>query len=340
MPAKVSKKTVLITGGCGFIGTHTSLGFLADGWEVVALDNLSRTGARKNWTELQALPSWSLAHADIRSANEVKKIVEDVQPQLVIHLAAQVAVTHSVKDPRTDFEINALGTLNILEAVRALNPKPMVIYSSTNKVYGDLGHIDFTEDDLQILWPNGWRGVSERSPLDFYSPYGCSKGVADQYVRDYFRLFQVPSVVFRQSCIYGPRQYGEEDQGWVAWFAIAALKKRPISIYGSGKQVRDLLHVEDLVKLYKLAYAHQGKISGRVFNVGGGIDNALSLLQYLNFLRQRRIEITPRFDSTRPGDQKIFVSDNSAIKQALGWAPSISTTVGLAQMVDDLEARL
>lgn len=336
----MSKNKVLITGGCGFIGTHTSLGFLKDGWEVVALDNLSRTGARKNWVDLQTMSSWSLAHADIRSANEVRKIVEDVQPDLVIHLAAQVAVTHSVKDPRTDFEINALGTLNILEAVRGLTRKPMVIYSSTNKVYGDLGHINFTEDQMQVKWPAGWNGVSEESPLDFYSPYGCSKGVADQYVRDYFRLFQIPSVVFRQSCIYGTRQNGEEDQGWVAWFAIAALKKRPITIYGTGKQVRDLLHVDDLVRLYKMAFDQKEKTQGRVFNVGGGVQNALSLLQYLELLKKRGIEISPRYDKTRPGDQKIFVSDNTALKQTIGWVPQISFEQGLCQMVDDLQSRL
>jgi CDP-paratose 2-epimerase len=254
----------------------------------------------------------------------------------ILHLAAQVAVTTSLSDPRTDFEVNALGTFNVLEAVRKVdtNTKPIVLYSSTNKVYGDLEELRIDELSTRYHLADLPAGVSEHQQLDFHSPYGCSKGAADKYVRDYARVYGIPTVVFRQSCIYGPQQFGVEDQGWLAWFSIASIAKRPVTIYGTGKQVRDVLYVEDLLRLYEGAIEQISLARGNVYNVGGGNDNATSILEFLDDLEVRHALPLPRtHGAIRQGDQKVFVSDNSKAAEALGWRPEMPIADGVHELV-------
>jgi CDP-paratose 2-epimerase len=336
----MNPKTAIVTGGCGFIGVHTCLRLLRDEWLVIAVDNLSRLGTERNLHELKTHSRFEHAKVDVRDFNALEDLLISRQPDLIIHLAGQVAVTTSIKDPRSDFEINVIGAINLLEACRKMKAPPLVVYSSTNKVYGSLNHLDLIENETRFDMPKGWQGVTESQPLEFYSPYGCSKGAADQYFVDYSRMYGIPTVVVRQSCIYGPKQLGVEDQGWVAWFAIAALTHRPITIFGDGKQVRDLLHVNDLVDFY-LALEQEGTtFAGEVFNIGGGAANSLSLLEYLKFLDANDVPADFNFADTRPGDQRIFVSDNSKAQLALGWQPRRSARDGLIEMIEDLRASI
>jgi CDP-paratose 2-epimerase len=325
----------LITGGYGFVGVNATAQLLADGARVAVLDNLQRPGAEANRTWLSSQrDKGDFFQADIRDAVAVRNVVREVRPDVLLHLAAQVAVTTSVADPRSDFEINALGTLNLLEAVRQDAPETIFLYASTNKVYGGLEHVRIAEDTTHYLAPDYPQGIDESHPLDFHSPYGCSKGVADQYVRDYARVYGLRTVVFRQSCIYGPHQFGVEDQGWVAWMTIAALTGRKITLYGTGKQVRDLLYVDDLVNCYRAAAAHIGQASGQIFNMGGGPANSLSLVEFLKVLEQicgRPIE--PAMGPARPGDQPFFVADIQKARRVLGWAPAVSPPVGTEKLV-------
>jgi CDP-paratose 2-epimerase len=329
-------KNALITGGCGFIGVHACERFLGAGWNVMALDDLSREGAAANLEYLQERDHFSFCKADVSLFGPIQEAIEKFQPDLVVHLAAQVAVTTSVTDPRRDFEINALGTLNLLEALRTSGQKPLVIYSSTNKVYGALADIGVVETQASYQWPDLKAGISESQNIDLYSPYGCSKGAADQYCHDYSRLFSIPTVVLRQSCIYGPRQSGREDQGWVAWFAIAAIRGQDVTVFGNGKQVRDLLNVDDLTRLYLRCSEEPAKVAGKIFNVGGGPSNALSLLDYLEQLDSWGLKLAPKFSEPRPGDQLIFISDNSLLEQTLDWKPEIGWQEGLRSMIDSL----
>lgn len=329
------KPRLLITGGAGFIGINTAAHFLKRGWEVSLLDNLSRKGADINlrWLARELPKRFKLIKADVRYDQKILDR-EVARHDAVIHLAAQVAVTTSVADPRTDFEINTLGTFNVLEAVRKEKKPPVLIYSSTNKVYGDLEDIKIHEKKAQYALKDFPQGVSERQQLDFHSPYGCSKGAADKYVRDYARIYNLPTVVFRQSCIYGPNQFGVEDQGWVAWFIIALLLGRPITLYGNGKQVRDLLHVHDLCALYEQAIEKVDAVRGHAFNIGGGIKNALSLIEFFNEADARHdLKSVLSYAPIRPGDQKVFVSDNSKIKKYLGWEPQVGVEEGITALV-------
>jgi CDP-paratose 2-epimerase len=246
-----------------------------------------------------------------------------------------VAVTTSVTEPREDFEINALGTFNVLEAVRASGRKPLVIYSSTNKVYGGMENIRVVERNGRYEYADLPQGIGEERLLDFHSPYGCSKGAADQYVRDYARIYGIPTVVFRQSCIYGYRQFGVEDQGWVAWFTIAGALGRRVTIYGDGKQVRDVLFVEDLVRAYELAAEKIGKVAGRVYNIGGGPKHSMSLLELLAMLERMLGKRIPReFGDWRPGDQPVFVCDISKARDELGWEPVVGVEEGVRKLYD------
>jgi len=253
---------------------------------------------------------------------------------VVIHLAAQVAVTTSVEDPRHDFEVNALGTFNVVEAARRSGRDPIVIYASTNKVYGELEGSRIVEDATRYRLVDPAGGVAETQPLDLHSPYGCSKGAGDQYVHDYHRIFGLPTVVFRQSCIFGPRQFGIEDQGWVAWFVISAVLGRPITIYGDGKQVRDLLWVDDLLDAYDLAVEQIEWTAGGVFNLGGGPENTLSVWSefgpLLKAVADAPMEVS--FDDWRPGDQKIFVSNISRFAELTGWQPKVGPKDGIRQL--------
>jgi CDP-paratose 2-epimerase len=331
---------VLIVGGAGFIGCNTGKFYLDKGANVAVLDNLSRKGTSENLEWLKSLGQLEFFHQDIRDFNGLKNTIEALgKIDIIYHMAAQVAVTTSVADPRTDFEINALGTFNLLEAVRLLGIDPVIIFASTNKVYGEMLNAGVSEKDGRYQYTNLPGGVQETTQLDFHSPYGCSKGCADQYIIDYSRIYGLRTVCMRQSCIYGPRQFGVEDQGWVAHFTIKAVQGKPVTIYGDGKQVRDILHVQDLVELYHTAYENIDKVKGMAFNVGGGPQNQMSLLELVDFLEKEtgnKIEVS--FTEWRPGDQKVYVSNIDKASKHLEWAPKINKTEGiklLFQWVND-----
>lgn len=332
--------SILITGGAGFIGVNAAEHFLQKNWDVTVLDNFSRRGTELNVRYLKERfgSRVLVVRGDVRSRKTTETLVED--HDVVLHLAAQVAVTSSVVEPWGDFKANALGTLRVLDAVRLSQRKPIFLFASTNKVYGSLENVPIVEGERRYALAESSRtGVSEEQQLDFHSPYGCSKGAADQYVRDYARLYGLKTVVFRQSCIYGPSQFGVEDQGWVAWFLVAALLGKPITIYGNGKQVRDLLHVADLLHAYDLAIENVATAAGKIYNIGGGPDNTFSLLEFLSFMeRDLGLPVTWRFAPVRPGDQPIFVSDNSRIGRELGWSVSIPLRQGVAELHEWLRA--
>lgn len=327
--------TVLITGGAGFIGVNSSLYFARQGWKVVVADNLSRRGTDENLAWLQSQVPVGFERCDIRDSAAIAEVVRKHQPDLLLHLAAQVAVTTSVVNPREDFEINALGTFNVLEAVRLNAPQVFVINASTNKVYGKLAHLGVVERNGRYEYANQPNGIAETEQLDFYSPYGCSKGVADQYAIDYARIYGLKTVTFRQSCIYGERQLGIEDQGWVAWFAIAATLGKRLTIYGDGKQIRDVLDVRDLVKAYEMAYMSRDQISGKAYNIGGGPGNTLSLLELLVMVeRMTGQPISRTHAEQRPGDQPVFVCDSRAALADFGWAPKIPVNDGVTNLIE------
>ncbi len=327
----------VITGGAGFIGCHAAARFHEAGHHVVVVDNLSRPGADANLAWLQARGLTDFVRADIRDAEAMRVLLaRHADADAVLHLAAQVAVTTSVRDPRADFEINALGTFNVLEAVRtAAGGHPAVLYSSTNKVYGNLDHLRVVERGGRYAYEDLPQGVDETEPLDFHSPYGCSKGAGDQYVRDYARIYGLKTVTFRQSCIYGTRQFGIEDQGWIAWFCVAATLGKPFTIFGDGKQIRDTLWVGDLIDAYERALARIDAVRGEVFNIGGGPTNTLSLQELVATLdRSFGRAHNPEHAEWRPGDQRVFVADIRKAERALGWKPTVSTSAGVDRLLD------
>ena len=324
----------LITGGAGFIGINAALYFARKGHEITIFDNLWRNGSRQNLEWLKGLTLFRFVKGDVRRFDDLVALIRTAGPfDRILHLAGQVAVTTSVADPRSDFEVNALGTFNLLEAIREHNPQATIIYASTNKVYGEMPELRIVETSGRYRYRDLERGVDEGRPLDFHSPYGCSKGAADQYCIDYHRIYGLNTIVLRQSCIYGYRQFGVEDQGWVAWFCIAAALDRPITIYGDGKQVRDVLFVDDLLRAFELAFEKRQRTVGGVYNIGGGIDNTLSLLELVEQLRGltgRPIPLT--YADWRPGDQKIFVSDIVKARSALEWTPAVDTREGVKRL--------
>jgi CDP-paratose 2-epimerase len=330
-------KRILITGGAGFIGVNACNYFMNKGDSVIVFDNLSRKGTPLNLELLKKHPqSEKLLTVRLSDICKDKEILKQsvAEADAVLHLAAQVAVTTSVINPQEDFEINAYGTFNVLEALRQSTHKPHLIFASTNKVYGGLEHLAFEEKSLRYEFKNRPHGVDEQEPLDFHSPYGCSKGAADQYVRDYHRIYGLKTTVLRQSCIYGRNQFGVEDQGWVAWFIIACLLKKPITIYGTGKQVRDLLFVDDLIELYDRILENPEKSNGEIFNVGGGSQHTLSILELLRNLDQLFfLHYEASYRDWRAGDQPLFISNNSKLKEKLGWEPTINVSKGLQTLV-------
>jgi CDP-paratose 2-epimerase len=330
---------VLITGGCGFIGSNTAARFSEIGHQVTLYDNLSRVGAECNLDWLRQNHRVEFIHGDVRNLDALSELFRSRHFDAVIHLAAQVAVTTSITDPAHDFEVNARGTFNVLEAVRRHRPEAVVLNASTNKVYGKLGSLKPREGVLRYDLPHLPDGVNESQPLDFHSPYGCSKGAADQYVNDYARVFALRTVNLRQSCIYGYRQFGIEDQGWVAWFLIAHCVGRDVTIYGDGKQVRDILFIDDLVDAYLAAIEQIEDVRGSSFNIGGGPANALSLLELLDMIRElsgRPLNHT--FSDWRAGDQAVYISDIQLARRELGWCPRIGAREGVHHLYDWITA--
>ncbi|MBV8843429.1 MAG: GDP-mannose 4,6-dehydratase [Bryobacterales bacterium] len=325
-----------ITGGAGFIGSNLADFYLSQGACVTILDNFSRPGSERNLAWLQSRHSTGLrvVRADITdSGRALDGAIENASA--VFHLAGQVAVTTSVTDPRHDFEVNAFGTFNVLEAARKAGSKPVVVYSSTNKVYGKLADLGIVERNGRYGYSSIVGGIGEDRPLDPYSPYGCSKCAGDQYVIDYARIYGLRTIVFRQSCIYGPRQFGMEDQGWLAWFAIRALQQEPVTIYGNGKQVRDALWVGDLVAAYDAAVKKIDVTSGKAYNIGGGPENTLSLLELVELLNRnfgRKLRVS--FDEWRPGDQPVFISNIDNAKRDLDWRPRVGVEEGVRRLIE------
>lgn len=327
---------VLITGGAGFIGANAAARYLGRGAAVTVVDDLSRPGAEKNLAWLEGKGDLRFHRVDIRDSEALAAAVAGAgELDLVLHLAGQVAVTTSVTDPRMDFDVNALGTFNLLEAARAAGVRAPIVFSSTNKVYGGMEDVGVVMRDGRYAYDDLPHGVPESRGLDFHSPYGCSKGAADQYVRDYHRIYGLNTVVFRQSCIYGYRQFGFEDQGWIAWFTIAAQLGKPITVYGDGMQVRDVLFVDDLVDAFEAAARNIERTAGQVYNIGGGPANVLSLIELLDHIERRLgASIPSARDDWRPGDQRVFISDIRKAKADFGWSPAISKTEGLERLYD------
>jgi CDP-paratose 2-epimerase len=327
-------RSVLITGGAGFIGVNAAEYFRRRGWAVHLLDNLSRRGSRANLEWLRNRTQIGFDKVDVRDSRGLEAVLDAVRPDMVLHLAAQVAVTSSVSDPREDFDINAAGTFNVLEAVRLRSPESFFLNASTNKVYGRMEDVAIVERNGRYEYERAADGIGEDRPLDFHSPYGCSKGVADQYTIDYARIYGLSTVTFRQSCIYGARQFGVEDQGWVAWFAIAAILRRPITIYGDGKQIRDVLHVEDLARAYEAAFERREAVSGEAFNIGGGPHNTLSLRELIGRLEEALGETVPvAWSDWRPGDQPVFVCNLKKAYARLAWEPEIPVAEGVGRLI-------
>jgi CDP-paratose 2-epimerase len=331
-------KPILITGGAGFVGSNLAHRLLSNGHRVRLLDNLSRTGVERNlrWLIETHGDLVDIEVPDVRNLSIIKQAVKDASQ--VFHFAAQVAVTSSLIDPIEDFEINARGTLNVLEAIRSRENPPPLVFTSTNKVYGNLTDLKFNKQGNRYAPLDGViceRGINEDRPLDFHSPYGCSKGAADQYVTDYARTYRIPAVVFRMSCIYGPHQYGNEDQGWVAHFVIRSISGAPITIYGDGMQVRDILFIDDLVDAFLLAQQHMKKLAGNAFNIGGGPTNSISLLELLDLLAELHGgDISVRFEDWRAADQRYYVADTSKFSGLTGWQPRVSVREGVRRLYE------
>jgi len=329
----MSKKTVLITGGCGFIGTNATAFYLKGGNEVISFDNLSRAGSEENlgWLKNQG-KKFIFVKGDLRDYKKLFKTFKKYRPDLVLHLAGQTTMVDSVKNPREDFEINALGTFNVLEAMKEIKSKAVMIYSSTNKVYGDLSYVPVVEQKKRYSY-RGIKGINEHFPLDFHGPYGCSKGCGGQYTIDYARIFGLNTIVFRQSGIYGPHQFGIEEQGWLAWFCNSMLFEKPVTIYGDGKQVRDVLFIDDLLRAFQLAAKNIKKTKGSVFNIGGGPQFSLSIWELFDIIEKLSgKKFNYKFGPWRPGDQKIYISDIKKAKREFDWVPKIPPKEGVKKL--------
>lgn len=330
---------LLVTGGAGFLGSNLVFEAIRRDYDVKVIDNLSRVGSKENLSWLQSNGTFSFEETDIRNADDVNKIVQSFQPDVVFHLAGQVAMTTSLEQPLYDFHVNSMGTIHILEAVRMFAPDAAVFYSSTNKVYGDLEDIQYSESKLRYITPDFPKGFPESLPFECHSPYGCSKGSADQYMQDYFRMFGIKTVVFRHSSMYGSRQYGTVDQGWISWFCQQALEFKngninELSISGTGKQVRDVLFVDDMISLYFESLNNLNETAGNVYNIGGGVENSLSLLELFDLLNEYlNINLVINHGPKRSSDQDVFIADISKINRHIGWAPKVTKEDGISQML-------
>ena len=334
----------LITGGCGFLGSNLATEVIRLGEDLYLFDNLSRFGSAINLEWLRSLGDLNFIHGDIRNYTDVLDAITKIKPDVVFHLAGQVAMTTSISNPRKDFETNTTGTINILESIRIASPETLLIYSSTNKVYGDLEKINYHENATRyfaIDFPNGF---DENLTLDFRSPYGCSKGSADQYVLDYSRNFSLKTIVLRHSSIFGNRQFSTFDQGWVGWFIQQAFNQKtnnsliPFTISGNGKQVRDILFASDIISCYFSAIMSSDQAIGHAFNIGGGFENSLSLIELFNFLEEK-LSINLNYTKTpwRTNDQKVFIADISKANKLIKWSPLINKFIGIEMMIDWLK---
>jgi CDP-paratose 2-epimerase len=331
----------IITGGCGFVGSNLAAYLMEKGGQVTLFDNLARHGASTNLSWLRSQGEVSFIHGDVRNLSDVDALVRNLKPQVVFHLAGQVAMTTSMQNPRNDFEINVLGSINVLEAVRQHCPEAGIVYASSNKVYGNLSHLDLVEGPTRYHPKNNNFGVDETAAIEFHTPYGCSKGAADQYMLDYARGFGLNTIVLRHSTIYGGRQFATYDQGWVGWFCRQALEsaadseRELFTISGDGKQVRDLLHVSDAVRCYVAAFEHVKQARGEAFNIGGGIDNSMSLLELFHLLEdQLDVKLKYRRLPWRQSDQKFFVADNRKAERLLDWSPKVTRDEGINSVID------
>lgn len=332
----------LITGGCGFLGSNLAEAVLKRGHELAILDNLSRIGSERNLEWLKSIGEFRFVRAEVEDGAAVDRLIGEGKPDAVFHLAGQVAMTTSLENPKKDFLVNAMGTLNVLDAIRRLSPATALIYSSSNKVYGDLEWLDVAEEELRYVSPRFPRGFDETLPLQFCSPYGCSKGAADQYVLDHARMFGLRATVFRHSSIFGSRQFSSFDQGWIGWFMAEFMRRKqgqiPIStaltIAGSGKQVRDVLFSEDLVGCYFAALEKIDEIKGQVFNIGGGMENSVSLLELFAWLESHLdLKVLIERSAPRASDQKIFVADCSRATRSFGWKAKVGKEQALTRML-------
>ncbi len=331
----------LITGGCGFLGSNIASEILKQGDELIVFDNLYRHGSYQNLQWLQTQGDFEFIHGDIRNTNDVERVIKTHKPDIIYHLAGQVAMTTSIEDPRMDMEVNVEGTFNLLNAVRLYSIESAIIYSSTNKVYGDLEQFTYKETDTRYECIEKPNGFDESVGLDFHSPYGTSKGSADQYMLDFARIYGLKTVVFRHSSMFGGRQFATYDQGWIGWFTQQALdiknhtQKEPFTISGNGKQVRDIAYASDMIELYLMASKKIETIKGQAFNVGGGMSNSSSLLELFSFLeKELSIEMKYKELPVRESDQRVFVSDLTKAKELIGWEPKVSKEDGIRKMIE------
>ncbi|MCK9446323.1 GDP-mannose 4,6-dehydratase [bacterium] len=328
----MQEKTILITGGCGFIGSNASNYYSKKGYKVIVYDNLSRVGSKENLRWLKQDKNIIIIKGDIRNNNKLESTFRKYKPDLVLHLAAQVTMVTSVKKPREDFEINALGTFNVLEALRKEAPEAALLYTSTNKVYGEMNDLEVIEKEKRYEYKN-FKGISEERNLDFQGPNGCSKGTGDQYTLDWARIYGLKTVVFRQSGIYGPHQFGIEEQGWLAWFINSLLFKRPVTIYGDGKQVRDVLYIDDVLEAYDAALSNINTTRGKAYNIGGGLDYSLSIWELFEIIEKLdNNKFKYSFGDWRPGDQKAYISEISKAKSDFNWSPKVSPQEGVQKL--------
>lgn len=338
---------ILIVGGCGFLGSNLAAYGIKIGNDITVFDNLSRIGSAQNLEWLKSIGAFRYVHGDTRNNNDVVRIIKEEKYDAVFHLAGQVAMTTSILDPYKDFQVNAMGTFHVLDAIRKYSPDTVMFFSSTNKVYGDLEQYHYLETEKRYLCTEFPNGFDEMVPLDFRSPYGCSKGAADQYMLDYSRIYGIKTIVFRHSSMYGGRQFATYDQGWVGWFCQKALEKKyyefskPFTISGNGKQVRDILHVDDMVSLYYMSLKYSKEITGNVFNIGGGMEQSLSLLELFELLEEL-LDIKLEYTKLPPraSDQKVFVADISKARKSIGWKPQVSTREGIIKMLNWIKVNI
>lgn len=336
---------LLINGGCGFLGSNLASYGIENGYDVTVFDNLSRLGSAANLEWLRSLGKFTFVHGDTRNKNDVETMIRNGAFDAVFHLAGQVAMTTSIENPYKDFEINTMGAVNLLDSIRKYSPETAVFFSSTNKVYGDLEQYTYEENETRYICKEFPEGFDESVPLDFRSPYGCSKGAADQYMLDFYRIFGIKTTVFRHSSMYGSRQFATYDQGWVGWFIQKAIEKKkdpdckPFTISGNGKQVRDILHAKDMIDLYYSALNNVDKVCGQAYNIGGTMEQSLSLLELFELLDEMldvKLEYTQL--PPRQSDQKVFVADIRKINSKIGWEPKVSGKEGIKEMAEWLGA--